>query len=769
MDRNSRNLIPDGIQEDISILDIFQDQDHSIVERALVAAMDSGREERTSAKLLKAASGQIDVTLWIDPLEGNDDLCTVVITRPTSESDVGFMDLHSFVLTVDEAMDEVQSPVISADQYGRLLMLNQAAEELSGFTTREVLGKDITSLFTLEEESSDNFKKVLEGVVKGDVSNINAPLQTKAGKIIDQSWRITYAVFGEEGEGILMAFGYDPEKVPRSVDSVAEFDDNLSLLVSRSADLAGAFDPSGKVDEDLMRLVEAQSVNFGILYVEDPDNGAILFHAGVDKTRAEGLLDSPLLDLKELSKVENPVVVELDPWAYRGKMPQEVNSILYIPIGSGTSSGGFAIFGTEGSVRRWSSRTPILQIFCNQTVASLRHSGLIKMLASRTMELQSLYDVSQILTSTLDLETLLEEVTEKGCSLANAERCDLYHIDDRTGLPVLLKSHVSNEDYSMYLVDDLAISEVAETGKSTIFNEAGDGEDPFSLKCSKIVVPLVVADEMSGAMTLYRCAPQFNERDLKVMELFATATAMALRNASLYEKLNGTALELQAYNDLLAHDVANFNVPIHGYLEMLISNPCLDEKHKGYVWKALKQADNITSLVSNVRRLSEIRLREGSKEMKPVDIIPILSQLIADHSNTICDGIVIRFEPSIDSAIVNADEEVRDIFMNLLKNACQFGGGSIVEISVSRYNEDAVAYWKVDFSDHGKGISDEWKERIFQRFWETDSDRRAETKGLGLCVVQALCQYYKGMVWVSDRVEGKPSSGSVFSVSLPRV
>ena len=767
MDRNSKSLIPDGIQGTPSLLHIIQEDDHSTVERALAAAMDSGRGERISARLVKASSGLTDVTLWMDPLEGNYDVCTVVISRPTSETDVAFMDLHSFVLTVDKAMDKVQSPVISADQHSRLLMLNLAAEELSGFTTREVLGKNMETLLALEGESLSEFKKVLEDVMRGKVMNINAPIQTKAGKMVDQSWRITYAVIGDEGEGILMAFGYDPLKVPKSVDSVEEFDDNLSLLVSRSADLAGALDPSGKVDEDLMRLVEAQSLKFGILYIKDSDTVITIFHAGVDRARADGILSSPLLDLKKLAGVENPVVVELDPWVHRGKIPQDVNSILYIPIGSGASSGGFSIFGTEGSVRRWASRTPILQIFCNQTLASLRHSGLIKMLASRTMELQSLYEVSHILTSTLDLETLLEKVVEKGGSLANADRCDVYGIDNRTGLPELLKSHISKEEFPTLEVGDQAIMEVLRTGKSIIVNDVEEKNGSPSEKHSLIGVALIVAGEVAGAMALYRCGSQFTERDLKLMELFATTTAMSLRNASLYEKLNGTALELQAYNDFLAHDVANYNVPIHGYLEMLLSNPCLDEKYKGYVWKALKQSDNITSLVSNVRRLVEIRSREGSREKEPVNIVPIISQMTADHSNTICEGTVIRFEPSIERAMVNADTEVRDIFLNLLKNACQYGGGKIVEISISDYLEEGRTYWKIDFTDQGRGIPDEWKERIFQRFWETDSDRRAETKGLGLCVVQALCHYYAGRVWVSDRVDGKPSSGSVFSVILP--
>lgn len=764
---NSRALFPQGIQG--SLFDIIQDMDRPSVERTLAIAMDSGREERMPVRLVGMKVEGTPASLWIVPLEGSESLCSVVVSRPVPESDFGFVDLQSFVLTFDRAMDGMNSAVISTDRHGRILMLNHVAEELSGFTTKEVVGEQIIDIFSLDGNSRAEIEKVFQEVMSGNVCNINVPLLTKGGKTVNQSWRVSYSEIGEEGEGIMMAFGYDPSKVPHGSEAQAEIDVNLSLLISRSAELAGALDPSSKIDEELMRMVDAQSLNFGVVRVEDQEKGSILFHAGLSKETAEGILSSPSLDLKLLSGTTSPSIIELDPWAYRGRIPQEVNSILYIPLGVGSASGGFALFGADGSVRGWESRTPILQIFCNQAIASLRQSDLIRKLARRTIEMQSLYEVSQVLSSTLDLDTLLEEVVQKGRELANSDYCDMYRVDEGSESLTLLKGHIAGEGDCAYQLSESTTMEAIRTGKSIITNESSMPGSITGQVCSVMSLPLIMGGELSGAMTLMRQGSPFAERDLQAMELFSTATAMALRNASLYERLNQIAAELQAYNDLLAHDVANFNVPIHGYLEMLLTDPSLEEKHKGYIWRALKQSENITSLVTNVRRLAEIRIKEGKTSMKPVDIVPILAKVVSDISDDfVYRGTPINYEAKMEAALVLADEDAREIFINLLKNACQYGKGEPVDISISPHAEDGQDYWRVDFIDRGKGIPDEWKERIFHRFWETDSDRRAEAKGLGLSVVSALCYRYGGRVWASSRVDEDPSQGSIFSVIIPK-
>ena len=326
---NSKVLFQQESQE--SIFDIIQEVDRPSVERALVVAMDSGREETISLRLVGMKADGVPASLWMAPLEGNTSLCSVVVSRPIPESDSRFVDLQSFVLTVDRAMDGVNSAVISADRHGRIIMLNHVAEELSGYSIKEVVGEQIIDLFSVESDSRAEIEKVLKEVISGKMKNINAPLLTKNGKAIDQSWRVSYSEIGEGGEGIIMAFGYDPSGVPQDGKAQAEIDENLSLLISRSAELAGALDPSSKIDEELMRMVDAQSLNFGLLRVEDQEKGFILFPAGLSKETAEGIISSPSLDLKALSASTSPSIIELDPWAHRGRMPQEVNSVLHIP------------------------------------------------------------------------------------------------------------------------------------------------------------------------------------------------------------------------------------------------------------------------------------------------------------------------------------------------------------------------------------------------------------------------------------------------------
>jgi len=767
-DFGSRSLFPSPNGNGPNFFELLHEETRPSIERAMLAAIDRGRDEELKTHILTPLGEDTEVTLCFVPLQGEGDLTSVIMTRPITDRSPAFLDLQQFVLNLDRAMDRIDSPVISADGLGRILMLNQEAEELTGFMTKEVMGQEFISLFGVEGTVREEIEGIIEEVLGGAVRNFQAPLRTKHGDQVERSWRLTFAELGEE-EGILMAFDYDPLSIPPKSGLSEDIDENLLLLISGSSHLLGTADPSVSVDEELERLIDAQSLHFGILRVDGLENGTMTFSAGIHRNGVDAVLASPTIDLDALSSNDSPTIIELDPWAYRAKMPQEVNSLFHIPLASGGSIKGFALFGTEGSVRRWSSRKPILHIFSNQVLASLRNSEMIAALARKTMEVHSLYEVSQIFSSTLDLETLLDEVVEKGKVLVKADRCDIYGLEDGSGSIKLLKSHMDGVSTTPGHLYEGMISKVLNSGRGVLSLEPSDpGSEGTGT--SLMGLPLIMAREVSGVMVLERKGHQFGERELEAMELFATTTAMALRNANLYERISKIATELKAYNDLLAHDIANFNVPIHGYLEMLLSEPTLSDKQKGYVAKALKQSENITSLISNVRKLTEIRLGEDHVDPSPLDLIGVIDDVVAILSqNSQCHGVPIHFDDHPDEAIAMVSEDVKDIFTNLLKNACQFGKGGEVRIQVGPHSEGGVSYWRVDFIDRGEGVPDDWKQRIFTRFWEMDFDRRAEAKGLGLSVTQALCMKYGGRVEVSDRVEGDPSSGSVFFVLLPGV
>lgn len=79
------------------------------------------------------------------------------------------------------------------------------------------------------------------------------------------------------------------------------------------------------------------------------------------------------------------------------------------------------------------------------------------------------------------------------------------------------------------------------------------------------------------------------------------------------------------------------------------------------------------------------------------------------------------------------------------------------------YEKDG-ARWKLWVADSGPGIPDEWKKRIFDRFFRGDTSRKDKKHfGLGLSIAGEIVRLHKGKIWVEDREGG----GSVFYFTVP--
>ena len=97
-----------------------------------------------------------------------------------------------------------------------------------------------------------------------------------------------------------------------------------------------------------------------------------------------------------------------------------------------------------------------------------------------------------------------------------------------------------------------------------------------------------------------------------------------------------------------------------------------------------------------------------------------------------------------------------EIVYNLCDNAIKYNlSGGKVEIMVDRKDEEAVLCVK----DNGIGIAPEEQERIFRRFYQTDSSRTGEGTGLGLSMVRQIAEFHGGTV----QVESVPGKGSIFT------
>ncbi|WP_345803415.1 ATP-binding protein [Microbacterium sp. AZCO] len=117
--------------------------------------------------------------------------------------------------------------------------------------------------------------------------------------------------------------------------------------------------------------------------------------------------------------------------------------------------------------------------------------------------------------------------------------------------------------------------------------------------------------------------------------------------------------------------------------------------------------------------------------------------------------------------IVLGDENrIRQVVANLLGNARRFTAeDSPIELHIGV--DAAAGMGWIEVVDHGEGVPDQIKDKIFQRFWRADTSRARETggTGLGLSIVASIVEALHGTVEVLDT----PGGGATFHVALPLV
>ena len=115
--------------------------------------------------------------------------------------------------------------------------------------------------------------------------------------------------------------------------------------------------------------------------------------------------------------------------------------------------------------------------------------------------------------------------------------------------------------------------------------------------------------------------------------------------------------------------------------------------------------------------------------------------------------------------IVLGDENrIRQVVTNLLGNARRFTSeDSPIELRVGVDGRARMGW--IEIVDHGEGVPDQIKEKIFQRFWRADTSRTRETggSGLGLSIVASIVEALHGSVGVVDT----PGGGATFRVAFP--
>jgi PAS domain S-box-containing protein len=244
--------------------------------------------------------------------------------------------------------------------------------------------------------------------------------------------------------------------------------------------------------------------------------------------------------------------------------------------------------------------------------------------------------------------------------------------------------------------------------------------------------------------------------------IIVTHTNITRRKLS-EEALAEEKARVELYNDLMGHDINNYNQVALGYLE-LISRLMEKGELKDLLSKSIDAIASSSLLISNLQKLQKVKTEILKHEA--MDLNQILSEMKTQYSIVPGKTVTIHYIPR-PPCLVQANGLVRDVFTNLIWNAIKHSNKEAVNIGLelNRRREGDRTYCQATVEDDGPGIPDSLKDRIFARHQRGNTEARGS--GLGLYLVKMLVETYKGRVWVEDRVQGDHTKGARFVVMLP--
>jgi protein-histidine pros-kinase len=173
----------------------------------------------------------------------------------------------------------------------------------------------------------------------------------------------------------------------------------------------------------------------------------------------------------------------------------------------------------------------------------------------------------------------------------------------------------------------------------------------------------------------------------------------------------------------------------------------------------VEEAARLSGLVATLLDLSRLRGgmdAPGRASCRVEEIIVSALEQVPGGN----DVFELEIDPDLANVWVDAAQLER-AFANLFENASRYGAGRPVEI---RAHEDK-GRMVVRVTDHGPGVGESDRERIFEPFYRSAKSRgTAAGSGLGLAIVKGFVEVNGGRVFVEPRSE---ANGTVFVVELP--
>ncbi|MEZ4592078.1 MAG: ATP-binding protein [Chloroflexota bacterium] len=236
---------------------------------------------------------------------------------------------------------------------------------------------------------------------------------------------------------------------------------------------------------------------------------------------------------------------------------------------------------------------------------------------------------------------------------------------------------------------------------------------------------------------------------------------------------NKQARESQRMKEQFAANISHeFRTPLSiilGFSEVMYLSPevygadAMPPKLYRDVSQIYRNSRHLMSMIDDILDLSHFEMTGFTLNKEPTDLEPLLQEslgMVGDLFRN--DAVTLLAEIEPDLPLLELDRtRMRQVFLNLLNNACRFTEAGTVTLRAFRQDGEL----HIQVADTGPGIPEEQLARIFTEFYQVDYSlsRKHGGAGLGLAICHRFVQAHNGRIWVNSIL----GEGATFTLALP--
>lgn len=409
------------------------------------------------------------------------------------------------------------------------------------------------------------------------------------------------------------------------------------------------------------------------------------------------------------------------------------------------------------------------------------------------------------LTSELDLEAVVQMVTDAGTELSGAQfgaffytarndQGEVFTLYTLSGAPRAAFEKFGHPRATPIFAPTFrgeGVIRLADVTKDERYGQMGPhhGMPPGHLPVrSYLAVPVVTRrGEVIGGLFFGHATPgMFTERSERLIIGIASQAGIAIDNARLYDQQKRAAEErsrlLEAeqkarvevervslmkdeFLATLSHELRTPLNAVLGWSDLLVSRAGVDQELRRGLDTIARNARAQAQLIDDLLDMNRIVSGKIRLDVQRLDLAAIVEAALESVKPSIVAK-ELRVRKTIDphaGPVFGDPNRLQQVIWNLLSNAVKFTPkGGKLDVLLQRVN----SHVEITVADSGIGISDEFLPHLFERFSQAEASttRRFGGLGLGLAIVKQLVELHGGSIRAESGGQG---NGSTFIVALP--